>query len=377
MLDLPLTTVGDDFITMEISSGKIQKNMAGVSDGIYHPEKVPVDVKTGEVEFTSIVSKRLNILRTVCPNFPYLYASSKSVAVYERVATGPRLDYHLLTSSQQVSVLCQVLSALNLSHHLLMYSQELTVDQLHIYRRPYTTIQIPGPNGSWRTLETDVIAYIVPDATSSLLYRRRYFTDVNNPKKFPEIKQDVYTLLKSSGVVSPERVMPAAAISNLQNKFSILQEDEYSGGTCFVDEVSPHHIAFNQKTFTRLIDLYVNMPNNLTRQVLTSLFQHLPVRFSRAVKEFSILVDKKQDLDIVNSYNKIKSHLNPITVKGLLRFIKDYSQMFFLYNRELNKESPQPETYQSYFNLVADMRPQIVKGDDQDLINIYCARFEV
>jgi len=400
-INLPLTTVGDDYITVEISSTRIQKNLQQVTDSIYRPDMVPVQVRRGDLEHIAIVSSQLNILRTICPNFPYLYASSKGLAVYENFETGKRLDYSELTETQQASVLFQTLSALNLAHHLVMFSQDLTVENLRIYRRPYTTIQIldsqldsqvptvdsygmlyDAKNCGVYILETDVIAYIEPDQSAGVLFKRRYYTDLSyDTRRHPDLKQNVYTLLESTRLISPEKIDPITAIQNLRKKYPIPVSLKYTPESCFVEETSPHHLAFNQRTYTRLLNLYVNMPNTLTGKVLTTLFKHLPDRFSRLIYEFekhiSTTSDKHRDFDINNSYNKMKSHLEKITVKSLLRFIKDYSQVLYLYNRELSKNSPKTEDYTPYFRLVSELRHQILESEDQDLTDIYVARFEL
>lgn len=378
IIDIPLTSIGDDYITVETSSMKIQKtfvNTTQVSDDIYRPDMIPVDVRRGDVEHISIVSSQLNILRTVCPNFPYLYASSKSIAIYENVESDSRLSYSDLTETQQVSVLYQTLSALNLAHHLTLYSQDISVEDLRIYRRPYTTIQILG-----KQLETDVIAYIEPNQSSGILYKYRYYTDLShNTKRYPDIKHNVYVLLKSARIILAEKVSPEIAIQNLLKKFPLKDDDFLEEESCFVEETSPHHFAFNQRTYTRLLNLYVNMPNTLTKTTLLTLFRHLPNRFSRQVSEFKMYStsEKQKEYDINNLYNKMKSHLERLTPKTLLRFIKDYSQVIYLYNRELSKSTPKPEDYVPYLKLVSEIRSRVMESDDQDLVNIYVARFEL
>lgn len=375
IIDIPLTSIGDDYITVETSSMKIQKNISQINDNIYRPDMIPVDVRKGDVEHISIVSSQLNILRTVCPNFPYLYASSKSLAVYEDVESDRRLSYSELSETQQVSILYQTLSALNLAHHLTLYSQDISVEDLRIYRRPYTTIQILD-----KLLETDVIVYIEPNQSSGVLYKYRYYTDLAfNTKRYPDIKHNVYVLLKSARIISPEKISPESAIQKLLKKHPLENSDDCSPESCFVEETSPHHFAFNQRTYTRLLNLYVTMPNTLTKTTLITLFKNIPERFSRRVSEFKIYstTENQKDYDINNLYNKMKSHLERLTPKTLLRFIKDYSQVIYLYSRELSKSAPKMEDYIPYFKLVSEIRNRVMESDDQDLVNIYVARFEL
>jgi hypothetical protein len=375
IIDIPLTSIGDDYITVETSSMKIQKNISQINDNIYRPDMIPVDVRKGDVEHISIVSSQLNILRTVCPNFPYLYASSKSLAVYEDVESDRRLSYCELSETQQVSVLYQTLSALNLAHHLTLYSQDISVEDLRIYRRPYTNIQILD-----KLLETDVIVYIEPNQSSGVLYKYRYYTDLAfNTKRYPDIKHNVYVLLKSARIISPEKISPESAIQKLLKKYPLENSDDCSPESCFVEETSPHHFAFNQRTYTRLLNLYVTMPNTLTKTTLITLFKNIPERFSRRVSEFKIYstTENQKDYDINNLYNKMKSHLERLTPKTLLRFIKDYSQVIYLYSRELSKSALKMEDYIPYFKLVSEIRNRVMESDDQDLVNIYVARFEL